>query len=208
MVNILLVENQPIFAGGLALILQSIPQQKIVDVVYNADNMENLCIKHRPDVVFIRDFIMYRNNGFSVTEQIKKSFPEIKVIMILMAPKNALINEAQKHGVDSCVLATDPPSAFHECLWATMRGEHIYPVVNDNVWGADRVVLSEKELDIIRLTCQNLSYDEVAERLGLTRRTISYHISNIMHKTGHKNIAGIVLEAVHKGFLTNWYGDK
>ncbi len=206
MLKILLLDNEPLFSNGLKIILEAIPDQKVVGIYNNVDDIENNCADLKPDVIFLRDFLFYKNDGFTAAEKVKKSFPDIKVIMIINFPKAALIKEAQIHGVDSCLLASDEPDVYHTTLWKTVKGKNVYPNVNDNVWGVSKTNLTDRELEIIRLTCRNLSYEQMAETLGVAKRTVSFHVSNILHKTGHKNITGLVLEAAHKGFLTDWAG--
>lgn len=206
MLKVMLLDNEPLFATGLRIILEAIPDQKVVGIVNNVDRIEDDCMDYKPDVIFMRDFLFYKNDGFTAAAKVKKSFPEIKIIMVVNFPKAALIKEAQLHGVDSCLLASDEPALYHTCLWDTMKGKHIYPEINDNKWGTSKIGLTDRELDIIRLTCRNMTYEQMADNLGVAKRTISFHVSNILHKTGHKNITGLVLEAAHKGFLTDWAG--
>lgn len=59
-------------------------------------------------------------------------------------------------------------------------------------------ILTQRELQIIKLICQDLSYQEIAESLNLSKRTISFHISNMLRKTGHRSIVGLAVEAVHQ----------
>ena len=201
MLNILLVDSEIIFANALANILQSIPAQKVLDIVPCLCNLENLCIIHRPQVVIIRNFVSGQHNSFRMVAQMKKSFPEIKVIMILKEAKEAYVDEAKLCSVDSCVLATDAPASYHECLWATMKGEHVFPEVVKDTWGDAGAVFSDKERQIVRLLCQDFTVDEISEQLGITKRSVSYHIKNVLDKTGHKGILGVVLEAVKKGYV-------
>ena len=60
----------------------------------------------------------------------------------------------------------------------------------------------ERELDILRLICRNLSYQEIADELGISKRTVSFHISNMLSKTGHKSIVGLAVEAADKGYAS------
>lgn len=59
-------------------------------------------------------------------------------------------------------------------------------------------ILTQRELQIIKLICQDLSYQEIAESLNLSKRTISFHISNMLRKTGRRSIVGLAVEAVHQ----------
>ena len=204
MLKILLIDNEPLFEAGLKLILEAIPDQKVVGCLKNVDNIENGCQNYKPDVIFMRDFLFYKNDGFKAANMVKRSFPQIKVILVLNFAKEALLKEAKLNFVDSCVFASDNAERFHVTLWETMKGNSVYPDINDNRWGEQKVSLTDRELEIIRLTCKNMTYEQMAEYLGVAKRTISFHVSNILHKTGHKNVTGLVLEAAHKGFLTDW----
>ena len=47
-----------------------------------------------------------------------------------------------------------------------------------------------------------MSYHEIAQELGITKRTVSFHISNMLSKTGHKSIIGLAVEAAEKGYAS------
>ena len=67
-------------------------------------------------------------------------------------------------------------------------------------FGACHISLTDRELDILRLVCQNLSYQEIADALQISKRTVSFHISNMLSKTGHKRLIGLAVEATDKGY--------
>lgn len=82
-----------------------------------------------------------------------------------------------------------------------MAGEHIFPDVRGQVtFGIQGVTLTDRELDILRLVCRNLSYQEIADELHISKRTVSFHISNMLSKTGHKSLVGLAVEAADKGY--------
>ncbi|WP_296399444.1 response regulator transcription factor, partial [Acidaminococcus timonensis] len=83
----------------------------------------------------------------------------------------------------------------------TMAGEHLFPDVQERTtFGFYNATLTQREIQILHLVCQNLSYQEIADRLQLTRRTVSFHISNMLSKTGHKSLVGLAVEAAEKGY--------
>lgn len=141
-VRILLLDAEPMFIAGLRVALCSIPGQELVAVIRDIKDLEEGCIQYKPDVVFVRDFLD-NSTGFSATKIIKRSFPEIKVIMIISLPKAALIREAQYHGVDSCILACDEPAFYNTCLWNTLNDKPYFPVISDNKWGSFDINLQE-----------------------------------------------------------------
>ena len=128
MLKIMLLDNEPIFADALKIILESIPKQRVVAVINSVTRVEDDCMKYKPDVIIMRDFLFYKHNGFSAAAKVKKSFPEIKIIMVLSSAQEELIQKAQLSGADSCLLSSDEPACFHTCLWETMKGRNVYPM--------------------------------------------------------------------------------
>lgn len=200
-VKILLLDNESMFVTGLKVTLQSIPGQEIVRVIDDMADLEECCIQYKPDAVFIRDFMFGKYSGFTAADVVKRSFPEIKVIMIISLPKSALVKEAKFHGIDSCLLATDEPAFYNTCLWDTLNGKSHFPVIDDNKWGSSNISLQEIELDIVRCTCLDMSLEEIEAKLGLAEETVHVYVSNILSKTGYKDVAGLKLAAAQKGFL-------
>ena len=45
-----------------------------------------------------------------------------------------------------------------------------------------------------------MSYDEIAAALGITKRTVNFHVGNMLVKTGYKSIVGLAVEATEKGY--------
>ncbi|WP_297027357.1 response regulator transcription factor [uncultured Dialister sp.] len=50
------------------------------------------------------------------------------------------------------------------------------------------------------MVCRNLSYKEIADELHISIRTVSFHVSNMLRKTGHKSLIGLAVEAADKGY--------
>ncbi len=61
--------------------------------------------------------------------------------------------------------------------------------------------LTDREIEIIRLLCQQKTAKEIGDQLFITQRTVEGHKSNIFIKTGVKNIAGLVIYAIQRGLI-------
>lgn len=108
---------------------------------------------------------------------------------------------ARDAGADSFIYKESAARDFIDCLERTLAGEHLFPDVREKVtFGACHISLTDRELDILRLVCQNLSYQEIADELQISKRTVSFHISNMLSKTGHKSLIGLAVEAADKGY--------
>lgn len=202
--KILLADSMPMFTATMRFLLTSQPDFQLVATLKYLDNIEAECRNYDPDLVIMRSFISFQNNAFTASQKIKERFPHIKVIIIIEADKAALVEECMAKQADSCISASAEPRDFISCIQKTMAGENVFPVYEDNKWGPWKARLTDREMDTIRLICKNLTYEEMAVELKVSKRTVSFHVSNILNKTGHKNITGLILEAVHKGYLFSW----
>lgn len=202
--KILLADSMPMFTAAMRFLLTSQPDFQLVATLKYLDNIEADCRTYDPDLVIMRSFMSFQNNAFTASQKIKEHFPNIKVIIIIEADKAALVEECMAKQADSCISASAEPRDFISCIHKTMAGEKVFPVYEDNKWGPWKARLTDREMDTIRLICKNLTYEEMAVELKVSKRTVSFHVSNILNKTGHKNITGLILEAVHKGYLFSW----
>lgn len=85
----------------------------------------------------------------------------------------------------------------------TMSGENIFPESTPTVklGLADSTELTEKEIAVLRLVCNGLEYGEIASALNISERTVKYHISNILSKTGYANKMRLAIAVTNKKFI-------
>lgn len=92
---------------------------------------------------------------------------------------------------------------FPEIRVVMMAGEHVFPVIRGrDTFGAAEANLTERELEILQLICRSKSREEIAELLGISKRTVGFHITNMLEKTGHKSVVGLAVEAAEKGLTS------
>ena len=61
--------------------------------------------------------------------------------------------------------------------------------------------LTEREVDVLKLVCAQLTTEEIAERLFISPKTVNFHRNNLLQKTGSRNVTGLVLHAVKHGVV-------
>lgn len=206
MYKVLIADNEQIFVNGLKAVINNLGDYEIVSVVPNVDDLDSVCEKINPDLVIMRTFFFLKNTGFVAAQELKEKHPNIKIIMMLDMGKFAQIEAAQKAGVDSCILRSASPVEFIFVLEKTMTtGASPLNIPNDNLWGPYKVALTKREHEIVLCLCQNMSYEKIAEEMCVSRRTVVFHVGNILSKTSHKNTTGLLMEAAHKGYEINWH---
>ena len=89
----------------------------------------------------------------------------------------SFLEMARSAGADSFIYKESTAREFMDCLEKTMAGEHIFPDVRGQVtFGIQGVTLTDRELDILRLVCRNLSYKEIADILCITEDQVKVNI--------------------------------
>lgn len=115
----------------------------------------------------------------------------------------AFLDWAKTAGADSFIYKESSEEDFAACIRETMSGTQIYPdVFGSPSFGIMDAKLTERELEILQLVCHNRSYEEIAHALGIKKRTVSFHVSNMLEKTGYRSLIGLAVEAAEKGYAS------
>ena len=88
-------------------------------------------------------------------------------------------------------------------LLSAVAGESIFPDKTPSVklGLADSSELTAKEIEVLRFVCEGLEYSEIAERMHISQRTVKFHISNILSKTGYANKTRLAIAVTNKNFI-------
>ena len=203
MIKILLVDDQKILLEGLAKIFDPLPDIEVIGSCTLSELAEESCCRFRPDLVLMDICMEGRTSGIQICERLKARFPKIRIILMTGMQEIAFLDWAKDAGADSFIYKESSSEAFADCIRETMAGGHIYPDARGgSSFGYTDTQLTEREIEILQLVCRNMSYSEIAEELGIKKRTVSFHISNMLVKTGHKSIIGLAVEAAEKGYAS------
>ena len=163
------------------------------------------CQNKEVDLILMDVYTFQGNSGLSAAEEIKKQFPEIKIIIVTSLPEYSWIKKAKEIGVDSFWYKDENKENIIEIIDRTMKGEHIYPdetplVKLGQVTNHD---LTDRELEILKEMLTGDSNQEIAERLFLSPGTVKRHVENLLFKTGFHTRTELVAEAVRLGIVIN-----
>jgi hypothetical protein len=201
MIKILLVDDQKILLEGLVKILAPLDDIKVVGTCTLSELAEEACIRLAPDLVLMDICMEGRTSGIQICARLKKQFPNLRVVLMTGMQEVAFLDWAKDAGADSFIYKESSSEAFAACIRATMQGRRIYPsaAVGCAFGGTDNP-LTEREIAILQRICRNMNYDEIAAELGITKRTVNFHIGNMLAKTGYKSIVGLAVEATARGY--------
>jgi DNA-binding NarL/FixJ family response regulator len=213
MYRIVLAEDHILVREGIKKIIEDFGDLKVVGEV--GDGLELLdFLKKLPVDMAILDISMPNLPGIEATKEIKKSYPEVKVLILTMHKKREYLNDALTAGVDGYLLKEDAAKELLSAIKRIREGEiYVSPLLSAELAtlyaqtrrrlpaGAPAAeTLTPREIEIIKLIAEGKSSKEIAALLFLSFRTIQNHRAKIMRKLNLKKNTDLVKYAIQMGY--------
>lgn len=211
--RILIADDHRIFAQSLASFLGNEPD---IEVVGTAENglkaLQKLEIEEVD--ILLTDMQMPDMDGIALTLKVQESFPTVKVLMLSMMEDPALIRSAIQVGIDGYLLKTIDNYELLKALKIIQNGgQYFQPIVMQKLANTPTKahiddtdylkVLTEREIEILKLIAQEYSSPAIAEKLFISLNTVEAHRKNLFKKLNVKNSIGLIKFALRFG-LIDW----
>jgi DNA-binding NarL/FixJ family response regulator len=198
----LLVDDHPLFLDGLRNLL-SLRGMEVVGTAHDGMDALQKARALRPDLILM-DIQMPTLDGLAATRLIKAELPDVKIVMLTVSAEDEDLFEAIKSGACGYLLKTHDVDEFFCLLVGLSRGEvPISPglagrvlnefarqaMENDSAKPAERRTdaLSPRQVQVLTLVAEGLTYKEVGAKLCLAERTIKYHMGEIIERLHLQN---------------------
>lgn len=193
MINIAIIEDNSQYRTTISIILQLNENFRLIHKLENCNEMIGLFEVERPDVVLM-DIDMPGMDGIQALWEIKKHFPEMKVLMLTVFEDEEKIFKAIRAGANGYLLKKDSPQKILDAIDAVTKGESpmngmIAAKVLDYFQKQQKKYseleesnLTAKEKEILNLLMKGNSYKEIAAFLFISIETLNTHIKNIYRK--------------------------
>ena len=198
----MIVDDHALFREGLRLMLSTSFNPLNLRLVQDGQAALELALRWHPDIV-LSDIDMPQLDGFGLVKQLKAKSPEVKVIVISIFQDEAHLSGMHKLAADGYLHKDTSPTELKQAIDAVLRNEiyvsqhlaHlVYPSHNNEMQP-----LSGREKEVLSMIVQGKTSQDIAENLGLSRRTIESHRARIMSKLNMDNLAHLVRYAVEHG---------
>jgi len=212
MYRIVLAEDHILVREGIKKIIEDFADLKVVGEV--SDGLQLLdFLKKLPVNMVILDISMPNLPGIEAAKEIKKNYPEVKVLILTMHKKKEYLNDALAAGADGYLLKEDAAKELLSAVKKIRQGEiYVSPLLSAelaNLYAQtrrqapaapSRAILTSREIEIIKLIAEGKSSKEIAAVLFLSFRTIQNHRSKIMRKLNLKKNTDLVKYAIQMGY--------
>lgn len=210
--RIALVDDHALVRDGIKAMLRPYDRYEIVGEAESGQAFLQQVEKWNPELVLL-DIRMSGLSGLEVARTLAQEYPKIRVIMLTANTDEHHLREAIKAGakgflpkntqqqelIHAIETVAKRESYFGEQIAATVFRTLTHHIQNPKE--AEKNALSTREIEIIRLFADGLSYKEVAEALHISPNTVDSHRKNIQKKLGLKNIVELVRYAIREGII-------
>lgn len=203
MKQVMIVEDQRMTRENMERTLADSGKYAHAASVNGADVALAVCKRQPVDLILMDVCTTGNKDGIEATAEIKKKYPDIKIIIVTSMVEVSFLKRAKAAGADSFWYKNTSPEMLIDVIDRTMDGESIFPDKTPSVklGLADSTELTPREIEVLRLVCEGLEYSEIAENLNIAERTVKYHISNILSKTGFSNKTRLAIAATNQKFI-------
>lgn len=212
-IRIAIADDHKLFRKGVILSLRPYTQ---LEFVLEAENGQELLDKLGASgaQVVLMDLRMPGMDGIETTKAVSQRFPEIKVLILTMYEDERFVYHLMENGANGYLLKNAEPQEIRKAIQEVMsRGYYLNQFVNRILLKKSHarakvtpdlkseIVLTDREKDVLRNICMEYTATEIADRMGISPRTVEAIKDRLMERFGTKNTAGLVFFAVKNDLI-------
>ena len=213
-IKVLLVDDHAILREGVHALLAREPDILVVGEAGDGQEALEQVPRLKPDVV-IMDIVMPRMNGLEATRLIRERHPKSRVLILSMYDDHEYVVQIIQAGASGYVLkrvvTEDLVRAIHEVhagesflyppIAAKLIGDYLEVTKGERRNGPGEP-LTAREREVLKLIADGHTNQEIAEQLGLSRKTVDSHRANAMRKLDLHDVTEVVKYAIRTGLIT------
>jgi DNA-binding NarL/FixJ family response regulator len=212
-VTLALADDHVLLRNGLASLLKELGYTVLFEASDGRQVMQKLSVSHLPQVILM-DINMPVMDGFATTQWLKEHHPSVKVLALSMIDDESSVVKMIRSGARGFVLKDSEPEELEHAISSVLqKGFYHSEMVSEKLMmalskgeegvdsGEHKVLLSEKEQELLRWVCSDLSFKEIAGHMNVSPRTVDGYRDALFEKLAVKSRVGLALFAVKNGFV-------
>jgi DNA-binding NarL/FixJ family response regulator len=212
--RILIADDHPLLREALCQLFSNQKDMEIVGQAGNGEEAIDLAYKLKPDII-IMDIMMPKSDGLEASRRIKKIAPNTAILILTAYDDDNYVLGLLEAGATGYLMKSAKGQDLVEAVRAVRAGESVlHPKIIEKllkqamvkpVVAAEQKIkdlLSDREMEMLKLLATGMSNKEIAEKLCLSLRTVKAHMSNIFTKMNVASRSEALVEALRKGLLT------
>jgi DNA-binding NarL/FixJ family response regulator len=212
-IKLAIADDHKIFRNGLKATLEDCENFDLVLEASNGKQLTAMLTDVTPDVILM-DIKMPEMDGIQTTAFVKQKYKHIKVLALSMFNEDKYIVDMMKAGASGYLLKNAEPEEIIEAISTVYHkdyyfNEHLSITLIKQLAGNNQpgnvaqslADFNEREIEVLRLVCQEYSNQEIADKICLSIRTVEGYRARLFEKTRSKNLVGLVIFAIKTGII-------
>jgi DNA-binding NarL/FixJ family response regulator len=207
MIRVLLIDDHPIVHDGVTAVLRVESDIRVIGSVESVDRAIEHIRREMPDVVLL-DLRLPGEEGVTGVRRLIAAFPDLRVIVFTAYDVEEYVFGAMQAGAKGYLLKGSPAAELVRAIRHVYGGgTYLSPTIGAKLAThavrprRETSLLTPRELAVLRLVAAGQSNRQIAESLGITERTVKFHVTAIFNKLGADNRAQAVALAGRRGLL-------
>jgi two-component system invasion response regulator UvrY len=213
-IKIALADDHILLRNALGSLIGSFGDCKVIILAGNGKELiEQVTLGLIPDVAII-DLNMAPMNGFETAEWLQKKYPELNVLMLTMYDSELSLIRLLQFGVKGFLKKDVHPDELKFAIHSVVQSGYYYSnhstgkLVNlfrnnpGGKMGLQNAMLSDQEIEFLKLACSDLTYKEVAQQMNLNPRSVDTLRDQLFIKLGVKSRVALAMIAIKHGIVT------
>jgi two-component system, NarL family, nitrate/nitrite response regulator NarL len=197
-IKVVLVDDHHIVLDGLESMLSKDAGFDVLAALRSGEEVLAFLEKDQPHIL-LTDYSLPGVSGLDFVRHVRKNYPLIRIIVLSMHDEAHIIKAILKEGVEGYLLKNIQQSELKSAIRHVAQGlPYVSPEVTRllmeemNRPKDEPELLTERELDVLRLIAKELSNKAIAEKLFISERTVETHRKNIFRKTKTSSLVGLI----------------
>jgi DNA-binding NarL/FixJ family response regulator len=213
-IRLAIADDHKIFRNGLKATLEDCAEFDLVLEASNGKQLLALLETNVPEVILM-DIKMPEMDGIQTTAKVKQRYPQVKVLALSMFNEDKYIVDMMRAGASGYLLKNAEPEEIIEAISTVYHKDYYFnehlsitlikQLAGNTQPGSPALSLAdfnEREIEVLRLVCQECSNQEIADKIFLSVRTVEGYRARLFEKTRSKNLVGLVIFAVKTGIIS------
>ena len=203
MTRVLIVDDFVTVRTLFESIIEGSGEYTLAGSLENAKAALPFCMRSPVDLIIMDVYTKDRENGLEAAREIKKEFPDIKIIISTSLPEESFLEKAHEAGCESFWYKEVGELGLLDIMNRTMRGEHVFPDTTPtvSVGLAKSVEFTPMEMKVLRELCNGKLNKDIAKELCMSENTVKFHINNMLQKAGYSNRYQLAIDAVEQKLI-------
>jgi two-component system response regulator NreC len=210
-IRVLVVDDHAVLRAGLRMLIRAQADMDVVAEAADGDEAVRKAVEARPDVVLM-DLSMPGSGGIRAIERVRHECPASRVLVLTMHDVPAYLRSALAAGATGYVVKSAADSELLSAIRGVYRGRTVLDpelaasalqntLGRKLAGGLAAGPLSPREREVLDLIAQGYTNQQIADRFGLSVKTIETHRSRLVEKLGLRSRAELVRYALDSGLF-------